>query len=320
MTPRKPIRTVLTVLRHKEPVGADAWRLTLSDPDDWELPHFVPGSHIDVHLPTGMVRTYSLCGAASDTHHYVLGIKREPEGRGGSLYLCDVLQPGDTLGVSLPRGDLALPEHTRHCIMVAGGIGVTPFLSLIPALAADPSLDWTLHMIYAGACPFGEELRRLDAGRGRVILHDTRRHGRPCVRQLVGAPRDHVFVACCGPIGLTSAFEHATADWPADQAHIERFVAPLPSVPADARPYRLVLAKSGRSVQAQAGETVLHALKTLDVDVDTSCESGICGACKVHWLSGQPIHRDLVLSEAERQQTLLACVATADGGELVVDL
>lgn len=315
----RPIRTIATVVHSVEPAGLGIVRLELRDPDGWELPRFKPGAHLDLHLPGEMVRSYSLCGDPAAQDRYVLGVKREEAGRGGSRYVCDELRPGMALGVSLPRGGIALGTAPERLVMVAGGIGVTPFLSTAAALEAQGGRDFVLHVISRGAPPFMRELAGLVAN-GKAVMHDTTRVARPDLRALVGNPRANVRVACCGSTGLVESFEQAVSDWPEEQIHIERFVPPPLRIDPDARPYTLVLAKAGISIDVPAGQTVLGALRDMGVKVEASCEGGICGACKVPWLDGAPLHADRVLSAEQRQHSLMACVATCASERLVLDL
>ena len=154
---------------------------------------------------------------------------------------------------------------------------------------------------------------------GLAVLHDTRAGERPDVAALVGPPRAGVAVACCGPAGLIDDFEKATAGWSPEQVRIEYFVPPVLPPEPDARPYTLVLARSGTKIDAPAGAAVLDVLRANGVDVPSSCEGGICGACHVPWLAGDPVHRDRALTPAERRHTVLACVASANES-LTLDL
>lgn len=314
-----PILTVKTVVAEIVDGGAGIKVLTLVDPDRWDLPPFRPGAHIDLHLGNGMLRTYSLCNDPADRTRYVVAVKREAEGRGGSAYLHDEVAPGDVIGVSLPRGGMHLPPHLARFIFVAGGIGVTPFLSAAAHLQRIGRDDFVLHVIARGPLPLAGELAPLIA-MGHVVVHDTSAMSRPAIAALIGRVSNDIGIGCCGPEGMIDDFEQASRDWPAEHVHVERFVAPpLPVDPA-AIPYTLVLARSGREIAVAAGEGMLQALTSLGVDVPTSCCGGICGACKVGWLEGTPLHRDRVLSPAERERNLLVCVAGAASDRLVLDL
>jgi ferredoxin-NADP reductase len=314
-----PITKVRTIVDKIEDGGQGIKLFSLVDPDHWELPPFRPGAHIDLHLPGGLVRTYSLCNDPADDKRYVVAVKREAEGRGGSIVLHDAVKVGDTIGVTLPRGGLDLSADVTRFTFIGGGIGVTPFLSAAAWLKRMGRSKFTLHMIARGEPPLADLLAPLRKS-GHVVIHDTSSGQRPDIAALVGRPLSDVALACCGPDGMIDDFEQASRDWPADRVHIERFVPPPLPVDPDAKPYVLALAKSKREITVAAGQTMLSALTDIGIDVPASCCGGICGSCKVDWLEGQPVHRDRVLSPAERERSLLVCVAGSAGDRLVLDL
>jgi len=313
----KPVRTVTTVVRAAEAAGEGIRRLILMDPDGWELPPFAAGGHVDVHLPGGHVRSYSLCNDPIDSTRYVIAVKREPHGRGGSLVLHDRVSVGDVLGISLPRRGLTLVDGAKRHVFVAGGIGITPFLSLAATLRR-AGAEFILHLCARGEPPLRASVEPL-ATSGRAVFHDTRA-GRPDLAALIGSPDPETQLYCCGPRGMIAAFEEAAmrAGWPQGQTHVEHFV-PLPTE-HDGPRYAIVLARSRISGEVPAGGSALAALRALGVEVDASCEGGICGACRVRWLEGPPIHRDRVLSPAERERDVMVCVSGCAGPRLVVDL
>jgi ferredoxin-NADP reductase len=313
----KPVRTVTTVVRAAEAAGEGIRRLILMDPDGWELPPFAAGGHVDVHLPGGHVRSYSLCNDPIDRTRYVIAVKREPHGRGGSLALHDRVRVGEVLGVSLPRRGLTLVDGAKRHVFVAGGIGITPFLSLAATLCR-AGTEFILHLCARGEPPLRASVEPL-ATNGRAVFHDTRA-GRPDLAALIGSPDPETQLYCCGPRGMIAAFEEAAmrTGWPQGQTHVEHFV-PLPTE-HDGPRYTIVLARSGISGEVAAGGSALAALRALGVEVDASCEGGICGACRVRWLEGPPIHRDRVLLPAERERDVMVCVSSCAGPRLVVDL
>jgi vanillate O-demethylase ferredoxin subunit len=311
--------TVKTVVDDIADGGAGIKVFTLVDPDRWELPPFKPGAHIDVHLANGLIRTYSLCNDPTDNKRYVLAVKREADGRGGSIYLHDEIKRGGVIGVSLPRGGVPLPSHLTGFAFIAGGIGVTPFLSVAAHLRRIGRNDFVLHVISRGPPPLADMLAPLLQS-GHVVIHDTWAGPRPDIVQLVGRPLADALIACCGPVSMIDAFEQASCDWPAVHVHVERFVAPPLPVDPQARAYVLALARSGQEIAVAAGESMLQALTRFGIDVPASCCGGICGACKVEWLQGEPVHRDRALSPAERERSLLVCVAGSASERLVLDL
>jgi ferredoxin-NADP reductase len=315
----RPITTVKTVVTDIAEAGTGIKLFTLADPDRWELPPFRPGAHIDLHLPNGLVRTYSLCNEPADNARYVIAVKREAGGRGGSRALHDEIGIGDVIGVSLPRGGLELDARIARYVFVAGGIGVTPFLSMARHLERTGEADFTLHLIVREEVPLAAHLGSL-RGQRRVIVHRTSRSGRPDLASLIGDVAPATLVACCGPEGMTDDFERMTAAWPTANLHIERFVAPPPFIDPDAKPFTVSLARSGAEIQVRAGQTMLAALQEAGIDIATSCCGGICGACKVGWIEGKPVHRDRILSPYERERFLMVCVAGSEAERLVLDL
>jgi ferredoxin-NADP reductase len=314
----RPVKTVSTVVRQIDDLGADTRRYTLADRDDWELPPFRPGAHIDIHLAPKLVRTYSLCNEPEDNRRYVIAVKREPNGRGGSLFMHENVRLGDSLGVSLPRGGIALsPQETN--VFVAGGIGVTPFLSAIRHLERHQRTNYVLHWASRGR-PVLLDMITGVTGSERVQLYDTSRQPKPAVGDIVAALSSSTWAACCGPASMLDAFENAVAAWPEDRKHIERFTPPKRDEQSDIPPYELVLTASKQQMTVLPEIGLLGTLEALGADVPVSCGGGICGACRTRWLEGPPIHRDRVLSPTERQSEMIVCVGDCAGSRLVLDL
>ncbi|WP_424135696.1 PDR/VanB family oxidoreductase [Roseomonas chloroacetimidivorans] len=298
------------------PAGPGILRVTLRDPDGWPLPRVKPGAHLDLHVPGLGPRAYSLCGDPAVQDSWTVAVKLEPESRGGSAWVHG-LKPGDPVAASMPRCTFPLAEGAARHVMIAGGIGVTPFLAMAPVLER-AGADWVLHVLHRGALPCPDDLAPW-IETGRAVAHDTSVQPRPTLDALLGPYAPGLQAYCCGPVLMIDAFEHATAAWPAGTARAEHFVPPvLPPDPA-ARSYTLVLRNSGTSADVPAGGSMLVALRAMGAKVDASCEGGICGACKVRWLEGEPIHRDRVLSPAERGTHLMACVASCASQTLVLE-
>lgn len=312
MAPRR-IRTVVTA---RSNAGGEVVSFVLKDPDGWELPAFRPGAHLDLYLSNGLIRTYSLVNDPAVNDRYVIAVKLEPAGRGGSHFLHETLKAGDEMEVGLPRGGITLGPDPQ--IFIAGGIGLTPFLSAAGALVRAGRRDFRLHVISRGPPPLADRLAPLVAA-GLATLHDTRAGQRPEIATLLAgdAPRA---AACCGPDSLTGAFEAATAQWPQHLVHVERFVPPPLLAPPEARAYTLVLARSGADMEMAAGANMLDALTARGITIPSSCGGGICGLCRVDWIEGEPLHRDRALSPEDRRRSLLACVALSASARLVLDL
>lgn len=282
----------------KDVVADGVVALTFDGPS---LPPWAPGAHVDVELRPGLVRQYSLCGAPSEWRVAVL---REPAGRGGSAHVHDSLTVGDRVRVSPPRNTFPLKPAARY-LFIAGGIGITPLLPMLAAVAAQGA-DWRLR--YGGrsweSMAFLPELAvygdRVCARPGPIDLSDVDS----------GAE-----VYCCGPEPLLSAVE-ARCD-PA-RLHVERF-APKP-VRGDR--FEVELARSGRVLTVPEDRSILSVLLDAGVPVLSSCQEGTCGTCETDVLAGTPEHHDSLLTEEERAagETMLICVSRAAGGRLVLDL
>lgn len=308
---------ILTRVTAIEAAGEGVKRFTLQDPEGWDLPPARPGGHVDLYLAGGLTRTYSLCGDPARQDCYVLAVKREPAGRGGSIHLHEAVGVGDEMHVGLPRG--GVPLGAGFHLFVAGGIGVTPFLSAAAALRGQGRDDFRLHVLSRGAPPLEDQIAPLVAA-GLAQVHDTARAGRPALADLLAHLPADGHVSCCGPAVMLDSIRDATEGWPAERVHLERFVPP-PLVPdPDARDYRLVLAKRGIELEVAAGASMADALTAAGVDVPVSCGGGICGTCVVTYLEGQPLHRDRCLSQTERANKLMPCVAQSAGERLVLDL
>lgn len=314
----KAIKTVMTVVSSIEEPAPGIKRFVLVDEDDWALPRFLPGAHIDVHLKEGLVRTYSLCNEPADNHRYVIAVKREENGRGGSSHMHEHVKVGDRIGVSLPRGGMRIHASATN-VFVAGGIGVTPFLSVVREMELQGNTNYVLHWASMGAPPLLDAVRPAWEA-GRVRLYDTLREPVPDIAEIVQAHGVHAAAFCCGPAGMLDAFEQAVLDWPADRKHVERFTAPKLAPNPNAVPYTVVLAKSRKEKTVLPEVGLLSTLESMEADISVSCAGGICGACRTRWLEGPPIHRDRVLSPDERRDEVIVCVADCAGPRLVLDI
>ena len=314
----KPIRTVSTVVSQIGDLGNDTKRFTLVDRDDWKLPPFKPGGHIDVHLEPGLVRTYSLCNEPEDDRRYVIAVKRERNGRGGSNFLHERVRVGDPIGVSVPRGGIAL-NPTGMNVFVAGGIGVTPFISVVRHFERRGCTNYALHWTSRGQ-PVLPDMIGPAIEAGRVRLYDTTSQAKPVIAEILKEHAESGFAACCGPVSMLEAFEGAVESWPGERKHIEMFTPPKRTDQSAVPPYEVVLRGSKKSATVTPDVGLLGTLEAMGVEVPVSCGGGICGACRTRWIEGPPIHRDRVLSPAERQNELIVCVGDCAGPKLVLDL
>lgn len=296
--------------------------LVLRDPAGTTLPEWTPGSHLDLHLPDGVVRQYSLCGDPADRSAYRVAVLREPNSRGGSRWIHDGLREGDVLGVSMPRNNFALVDADSY-VLVAGGIGITPMLAMTRELARRGA-DWRL--LYGGrtraSMAFLDELDHLDGGRGRVVVHRQDEAGLLPLRSWLSAPRGDTAVYCCGPEPLLDVVEYETLLWPLHALHVERFSARPLAAPERRTSFTIELARSGGEIEVGPETGVLEALAARGVDVLSSCGEGTCGTCVTRVLGGTPDHRDSILTPAAREacDRMYPCVSRSCSDRLVLDI
>lgn len=308
-------------LRHE---ADDVISVELRPLDGETLPAFTPGAHIDLHLPNGLVRSYSLCNDSAERHRYVLGVRKEPDGRGGSRWVHEQLRVGMRLVIGAPRNHFPLHEDAAHSVLIAGGIGVTPLLSMARRLRA---LGRSFEFVYCArsrrSAAFADELEALG-----MPLHwhlDDEQGRPPDLRTLLArrAPDPGTHHYACGPAPLLDAFLAACAELGHPHAHIERFTPVEVAAAADARAaYIVELRRSGKTFEVTPDRTLLQALLEQGVDVPFSCEQGICGTCETRVLDGVPDHRDSVLSAAERARNdvMMVCISGCRSERLVLDL
>jgi tetrachlorobenzoquinone reductase len=316
------VRQANTTLRVR--VKAVVWEaediklFELRDVNGEALPSFTAGAHLDLHLPTGLVRSYSLVNAQTERHRYVIGVARDRASRGGSCWLHDTVRAGDIVTIGAPRNNFRLDEAAPSSVLIAGGIGITPMMSMIKRLAA-LGAPWELH--------YGARTRRaagfldeLAAFPGRIRLRFEDEAGLLDLAAIVaGAPPGSHFYGC-GPHAMLAAFEAATGAHPPPRVHLEYFTAR--EAAAVAGGFVVELVRSGRVVAVPVGKSILDALSDAGIAVAHSCLQGICGTCETPVLSGIPDHRDAILSDAERAagKTMMICCSGAKSEKLVLDL
>jgi ferredoxin-NADP reductase len=293
--------------------------LTLCAADGSALPHWEPGAHLDLILGAAPTRQYSLCGDPDDTHHYRVGILRDPNGRGSSLYVHDTLQEGDTVRIRGPRNNFPLTSSPRY-LFIAGGIGITPLLPMIRTVEAEGA-DWRL--VYGGrqrtSMAFLEELSRYG---DRVSVRPQDETGLLDLDSLLGVPEPGTLVYCCGPEPLLAAVEQHCAAWPAGALHVERFAPRPQGDPVRNEAFEVVLERSERTLTVPPDRSILSVVEEAGVGVLSSCAEGTCGTCETAVISGEPDHRDSVLNQLEREANdcMMICVSRSCGPRLVLDL
>ncbi|WP_248963998.1 PDR/VanB family oxidoreductase [Sphaerisporangium perillae] len=303
----------------------DVMSLRLVDPDGGELPAWEPGAHIDLVLPSGLVRQYSLCGRPADRGCYTVAVLREAAGRGGSQELHETVLPGKTISVRGPRNRFPLVEAARY-LFVAGGIGITPILAMVRDVSARGA-EWRL--VYGGrsrsSMAFVEELVELGEDRVEIVPQDEL--GIPDLDAALAQSGPGTAVYCCGPEGLLAAVERRCAEGPMS-LHTERFGstgaarAAEPVVVSQVTTFEVELRRSGCVVTVPSDRTILDAVRDVVPEAMSSCEEGYCGTCETRVIEGVPEHHDTILSDKERQagKTMMICVGRSRTPRLVLDI
>ena len=312
---QKPLELRLRTMRWEAP---GVMSLELVAPDGGKLPPFEPGAHIDLHLPGGIMRQYSLCGDPADRTRYRVGI-RSVSGGLSSQHVHRKLRPGEIVGVSVPRNNFPLVDAQRD-LFVAGGIGITPMIPMMRETSAKGK-PWTL--LYCNKrdadAPFLDEIKSLG---GEISLHSTEAGTRLDVAKQLSDVRKDTVVYCCGPEGLMTAVEEATAAWPEDMVRFEWFTPRKRPEDEVAGSFEIVCEASGVTLTVPPDKSVLVTLNDAGIEVPSSCTQGICGTCEVRVIDGEVDHRDSILSSAERaaNQSMMTCVSRARGARLVLDI
>lgn len=279
-----------------------------------DLPVWDPGAHIDVVLPGGLVRQYSLCG---EDGRWRIAVLREPDSRGGSAWIHDHAHPGTVLRIRGPRNNFPLLPAPRY-LFVAGGVGITPILPMVAAAEA-AGADWTLH--YGGRSRASMAfVKDLESYGERVVVTPEDEAGMLDLDAILAPPRESTVVYCCGPSGLIDAVETRCRAWPPGSLHVERFTAVEQG--GEAREFEVELRATGMTVTVPAELSILEAVENAGVRVISSCTEGICGSCETTVLDGEIDHRDSVLDDDEREagDVMMICVSRAKGPRLVLDL
>lgn len=317
-TPEASLRVI-----SKAEIATDIHRFELASPDGGALPAFTPGAHIEVETPCGLVRKYSLCNDPDACAAYEIAVKREATGEGGSRDLIDNAAVGARLRVSAPRNDFPLATNVANFLFIAGGIGVTPILSMARHLNASGAARYRLYYLTRdrAATAFVDELAGPEFAGKVIVHHDGGNPDRmldlwPILEKPQGR---HLY--CCGPRPLMESVRDMSGHWSSAAVHFEDFGATKPAHKPQDKPFAVRLARSGSRIEVPADVSLLDALRANGVNVPSSCESGTCGTCKTKLLSGDVEHRDLVLADFEKPTNIMLCVSRSrDGGELVLDL
>ncbi len=303
----------------------DICSLELVSADGAPLPAFAAGSHVDVQLPGGPTRQYSLCNDPAETHRYLIAVLRDPRSRGGSAAVHERVNVGDTLVISAPKNHFALAHDASSHLLLAGGIGVTPLLCMAERLA-HAGADFEMH--YCTRSPARTAFRQRIAASpfaARVAFHfdDGEAAQKLDIAALLAAPRAGRHLYVCGPKGFMDAVlgSARAQGWPQAQIHYEFFGADAAPAAGDGG-FEVMLASSGRVIKVAPDRSVVQALAEAGVSVATSCEQGVCGTCLTRVIEGEPDHRDLYLTPQEQaaNDQFLPCCSRAKSARLVLDL
>ncbi len=283
------------------------------------LPHWSPGAHIDVILPDGLERQYSLCGSPTERGTWRIGVLRERE---GSVWLHENARVGATLRVRGPANHfLFAPTAGRSYVFVAGGIGITPIVPMVEAAEA-AGATWTL--LYVGrsrsTMAFVDELEARYGERVEVFAADEGR--RLELTERLGTPVARAVVYACGPARLLEALDATMAGWPRGSLHVERFEAKVLGPPVWSEPFEVDLMMSGLTVTVPPERSILDVVEENGIVVPSSCRVGTCGTCEVAVVDGEIEHRDSVLSpeEQDANRTMMPCVSRAACGRITLEL
>lgn len=312
-------RQLMIVERATEAEGVVRLRL-----EGAELPGWEPGAHIDLVLPSGTVRQYSLCGEPATPDAYTIAVRLIEDGRGGSREVHEQLQEGTEVAVRGPRNRFPLRDSHAY-LFIAGGIGITPILPMVRQ-AEREGVPWRL--VYGGrsraSMPFLAEIEKLaGAGAERVTVVAEDEDGRPDLAAILTGAPPYAAVYCCGPEPLMAAVEALLpAVTEGLTLHTERFAPAEPAPSGEDAAFEVELRRTGRTVSVAADTSVLRAIREQALpDLPYSCEQGFCGTCQQRVLAGEVDHRDELLTDAERDDSLLICVSRARGDQgLVLDL
>lgn len=314
-----------TVIHSLRPLADDILGIELRPDANAVLPAFEAGAHIDLHLPNGMVRSYSLVNEPGERGCYRIAVLKDRASRGGSRCVHEALQVGQFIRITEPRNHFRLDESAQHSVLVAGGIGVTPILCMAQRLRQLGHSAEVLYFARSRRCAaFVDELQALGFP---VYLHfDDEQGGAPDLARLLAARAGGygIHLYACGPAVMLDAFVASCERLGLRDHHIERFAAAPPATGGGAvqQAYTVELRRSGRHIEVRSSQSLLRALIDAGVRVDHACEEGICGSCRTGVLDGVPDHRDSVLTGPEQlsNQLIIPCVSGCRSAGLVLDL
>lgn len=322
MKPDPDDRYLSLVVASKREIADKIFMFELRSENNSELPAFTPGAHITAVTPSGQKRRYSLCNDSGERTRYIIAVKREDSGRGGSLSFTSEVKEGDRVTVEPPANEFEMADDEPvHYIFVAGGIGITPIRAMIQHLLRQGRTNFTLYYFTRAPAQtaFRDEFLSPEY-RGKVILHHDDGDPEqafdlwPVLEEQRGA---HLY--CCGPRPLMDAVRDMTGHWSDSSVHFEDFAGATATRPDDVA-FVVKLAGNGKEYTVPAGVSILDALRRNGYTLASSCESGTCGTCRTRYTDGDPDHRDLVLSEREKKTEIMICVSRARSPSITLDI
>jgi vanillate O-demethylase ferredoxin subunit len=310
------------IVRKREVQGADVVVLDLTRADGGTLPRFDAGAHVDIHVAPGVIRQYSLCSDPADSSLYRLGVLKDPASRGGSLGVHDTLLEGAEVQISVPRNHFPLAEDAQRSLLIGGGIGITPMIAMAYALHAQ-GRDFELHYCARSrsTSAFVAELQAAPFA-AQVQLHFDDEANPLDLTGVLAQPALHgVHVYTCGPAGFMDWIIAGAVQAGYSEAQIHREYFQL-DVDNSGAGFEVVAARSGKTVTVAEGQTILQALAEVGIDIEISCEQGVCGTCLCDVLEGEPDHRDVYFTDDEKaaNDAILVCCSRSKSSRLVLDI
>ena len=318
-------KTLLVHVHKIEDEAIDIKSFELVSADGQLLPPFTPGSHIDVHIADGIIRQYSLCNGPDNPQSYLIAVKKEAASRGGSSAMHEKIKVGDTLLIGMPRHNFSLHAQAKRHVLLGGGIGITPLLSMARHLLA-AGADFELHYFSRSVKHAAfQEVFSSPGLKDKVIFHHALEADevRACLRELLGSRPEGAHLYLCGPrLFMDQVEAAAAATWPAQAVHLEYFVADPISLAGPQNAFEVTLARSGGTFIIPEGQSIVDVLAQHGVRIEVSCEQGVCGTCLTGVVSGTPDHRDVFLNTEEKAggDVILPCVSRCKSPKLVLDL
>ena len=308
------------VIAKREVAANNVISLELAALEGEELPAYEAGAHIDVFVKSGLIRQYSLTGDAADRSKYRLGVLLDDKSRGGSSTIHETFKEGERIRIGRPRNNFPIQPAT-HTLLFAGGIGVTPMLNMAYALEASGA-SWELH--YCGRTlerlAFTSELKRF-GDKVHIHISSGAQEQKLDISAVMQSPSDDRHLYVCGPNGFMDYIVEAAKSngWKDDCTHLERFGA---EVDTDGEPFTVIAQKSGKQFEVLPGETINEKLAANGVDVNVSCQSGVCGTCLINVVDGVPDHRDFVQTDVEKasNRQITVCCSRSKSKTLVLDI